>query len=168
MKAWHDAQTSGNNNWTGVTAGIVYRADPGPTIETWALASDRQPHFFHALEHQMAAFEAEHLSALRDVRINYVLPLEDCSVSSFLTEHRTMSQLLIEAIPHLKECFGEDAIFGLRILVDEAGSRTLYAVVMWPGAVIDVRNALCRFDETWWLAHSRQAAGHLVFTYELV
>jgi hypothetical protein len=56
----------------------------------------------------------------------------------------------------------------LRAPIDESGSQTLYVVAMWPGNVRDVRQALARFDDAWWIAHSRQASGHLAFTYELV
>jgi hypothetical protein len=104
---------------------------------------------------------------LEEVRRHFVLP-SDASVVTFLNEHRTIAQMLVESAPHLRDAFGAETTFTLRAPIDEAGSRTLYAVAMWPGEVRDVRSALARFDETWWIAHSRQAEGFLAFTYELV
>jgi hypothetical protein len=117
-------------------------------------------------ERQMAAFASQHEAVLNDVRKHYVLPA-DSSVVNFLTEHRTIPQILLEAAPQLKTCFGAEAVFSLRAPIDEAGSRTLYAVAMWPGKLQHAREALARFDNAWWIARSRQASGYLVFTYEL-
>ena len=122
---------------------------------------------WNALEQQMAEFAAQHEAAVRKLRKHYVLPA-DASVLDFLTEHRTIPQVLLEALPELKTCFGGNTVFHLRAPVDEAGSRTLYAVAMWPGEVADARNALARFDDAWWLSRAGQTAGRLTFTYELV
>ena len=84
-----------------------------------------------------------------------------------ITEHRSIPQTLLEAAGHLKECFGAGTIFKLRQTVDEAGSRTLHAAVIWPGRVGDARAALSKFDD-WWLARPRPGAGYLTFTHELV
>ena len=92
----------------------------------------------------------------------------DSSVSTFLSQHPGISAILLDAIPHLKKHFGASAIFSLSAPVDEAGMRSLCAVVIWPGNIRDVRNALDRFDKDWWLSQSRMAYGHLVFTYELI
>ena len=110
---------------------------------------------------------AEQNSALNDLQRSFVLPT-DSSVSRFLSEHRTISQILLESVAHLKTCFSVDSLFHLRAPIDESGSQTLYAVIKWPGTLEDVRRALDRFDDTWWLAHSRQSSGYLCFTYELV
>ena len=107
------------------------------------------------------------LVALDELRKHYVLP-SDSSVSTFLAQHRGISAILLDAIPQLKKYFGALAIFSLSTSVDEAGMRSLYAVVIWPGKIRDVRNALDRFDEDWWLTHSHSASSYLVFTYELV
>ena len=120
-----------------------------------------------SVEKQMAEFAAQHEAVLNEVRKYYALPAES-SVRDFLTEHRTLPYILLEAVPQLKTYFGAAAIFSLRTPTDDAGSRTLYAVVMWPGKSRDVRQALARFDDSWWIAHSRQASGYLAFTYELM
>jgi len=77
-------------------------------------------------------------------------------------------QLLLEAVPHLKTCFGTNVVVSLRVPIDEGGSRCLYAVAMWPARLRDVKNALGRFDHEWWLGRANQAAGDLTFTYELI
>jgi hypothetical protein len=101
------------------------------------------------------------------VHKHYLLPAGD-SVLNYLTDHPATIHILVEAAPRLKQYFGNSTIFGLRTLVDEAGIRTLYVVVVWPEEIDAVRNALGRFDDEWWLAHSRQPSEYIVFTYELV
>ncbi len=120
-----------------------------------------------AIPGRKRGFEAEHDSALEELRRKFILP-PDPSVVTFLNDHRTLPQILLEAADHLRAYFGADTIFNLRAPIDESGARTLYAVVMWPGTVSAVREALARFDDEWWIAHSRQASGYLTFTYELV
>jgi hypothetical protein len=119
------------------------------------------------MEKQMADFAAEHDAALNEVCRYFVLPA-DSSVSAFLSGHRTLPQTLLEAVPQLRACFGAEAVFNLRAPIDESGSQSLYAVAMWSGNVPDVRQALARFDDAWWIEHSRQTSGCLSFTYELV
>jgi len=108
---------------------------------------------------------AQHEAVANEVRKHYAA---DSSVLSFLSEHRSIPQILLGAAPQLKACFGADTVFDLRAPIDEAGSRTLYAVVMWPGKSQDARDALAKFDNDWWMARAGQAAGYLTFTYELV
>jgi hypothetical protein len=115
----------------------------------------------------MAEFTAEHAAALNEVRRYFVLPA-DSSVATFLSGHRTIPQVLLEAVVHLRACFAAGAVFNLRAPIDESGSQTLYVVAMWAGKVRDVRQALAKFDDAWWVAHSRRASGNLAFTYELV
>ena len=117
------------------------------------------------LEKQVVEFAKR--DVLNDVRRHYMLPA-DSSVADFLTTHRSIPQILLAAVPQLKSCFGVNAVFHLRAPIDESGARILYAIALWPGKLSDVRAALARFDNQWWLAHSPQANGYLVFTYELV
>jgi hypothetical protein len=119
-----------------------------------------------SFENQMVGFAAEHEDLIRQIRTRYIIA--DTSVLEFLRGHRTLPPLLVQAIPYIDECFGASAVFSLRAPLDEWGAQTLYAVAMWPGEISDVRTALERFDERWWIASARQAAGNLTFTYELV
>lgn len=119
------------------------------------------------LKRQMADSAAKPVAALDEVRRCFVMP-SDSSVSTFLSAHRAIPQILLEAEAHLKACFGRGVVLSLRAPVDASGSQTLYVVAMWSGNVRDARQALASFDDTWWMAHARQASGYLAFTYELV
>jgi hypothetical protein len=115
----------------------------------------------------MEEYASQYQAVLEELRKYYVLRT-DSSIRDFLNSHRTIPQILLEAAPQLRAFFGANAVFTLRASIDEAGSRTLYAVVMWPGATQDARNVLATFDNQWWIARAGQASGHLTFTYELV
>lgn len=163
MNGYLGNQTSGNH-WPAPTSANAYHEFqefntlPGPRQGDAILAD---------FEQQMFRFDHEHDAKTAEIRKHYVLP-SSSSVLAFLVDHRTISDLLLEAVPSIRKHFGSDAVFHLRVPADESGSRTLYAVAVWSGEALDVRNALERFDDTWWIAHSRQASGYLVFTYELV
>jgi len=60
---------------------------------------------FESREAQMAESAARHEGALAEVRKHYALPA-DSSVRDFLTEHRALPYLLLEALPQLKATFG--------------------------------------------------------------
>jgi hypothetical protein len=121
----------------------------------------------YAEEHLIGIAEPERQAAIDEVVKLYRTP-KDASVAAFLQEHGTIPELLLQAAPKLKKYFG-DATLMLRAPVDEDGSQTLYAVVLWPGEVSEVRHALDKFDDNWWLANSgHDDAGSLSFTYELV
>jgi hypothetical protein len=120
----------------------------------------------YAEEHLSVFAEPEPKAAIDEVARHYRTP-KDTSVATFLQEHRTIPDLLLQAAPNLKKYFG-DAALTLRAPVDEDGSQTVYAVVLWPGDVTEVRHALDQFDDNWWLANSGPDAGSLSFTYELV
>lgn len=128
-------------------------------------APQQESAIFSHLEQEMAALDAEYKAAMDGIRKNYIL---NDSVCDLLHLHRGLPHLLLEAMPHLRECFGDSTVFILRAPVNEDGSQTLYAVVLWPGDVAEVRHALDKFDDSWWLANSGHAASSLSFTYELV
>ncbi|HME08151.1 MAG TPA: hypothetical protein VKG25_13940 [Bryobacteraceae bacterium] len=163
MNAQDQRQESGNNSIQ--TTPKVFHDE----VFGWSGLPQRpaQGASLFPIPERMRGFQAEHNSALKELRRKFILP-PDPSVVTFLTEHRTLPQILLEAADHLRAYFGADTIFNLRAPIDESGSRTLYAVVMWPGTVSAVKAALARFDDEWWIAHSRQASGYLTFTYELV
>jgi hypothetical protein len=163
VNAFQELQSSGIH-WPDRSPTWLYQ--PFQAAPRWPEPGQRAASF-EGIEKQMAEFAARHEAILNDVRKHYVLPA-DASVRVFLTEHRAIPQILLEAAPQLKASFGGNAVFNLRAPIDEAGSRTLYAVVMWPGKLRDVRDALTKFDNDWWMARAGQAAGYLTFTYELV
>ena len=127
----------------------------------------RQVSFLLDIESQMAEADAEHFARLGEVKKLYIFP-RGLSTGQFLSEHRTIPQLLLTAAPFLKDCFGENTLLTLRTRSDESGWETLYAVAMWPGSAKDAHTALDKFDDLWWVENSRESAGRLTFTYELV
>ena len=162
MNAYQDVQTSGIQ-WREPAAPFLYQPfQERPLGEH----PEQPPAGFELLERQMAEFAAEHKAKLDDVRRHYTLP-SDSSVEEFIAAHRAVPQILLAAVPHLKACFGGETIFDLRAPLDESGSRTLYAVAVWPGPSEGARRGLARFDESWWMERASQAGGCLTFTYEL-
>jgi hypothetical protein len=115
----------------------------------------------------MQAATDQHRADISALRQSFIFQT-DAAVTSFLSDHRSIPQLLLQAVPYLHRCFGADKIPSLRIDSDEAGSRILYAVVPWECSVREARVALKSFDDQWWMAHAFQALGRLTFTYELV
>ncbi len=163
MNGYLGSQTSGND-WPEPVPVMVYQ----DFQESGALPSPkRRAQILADFEDEMVHFENEHNVIINDVRRNFVLPTNS-SVEGFFNDHRTIPQLLLQAVPHVKRYFGADVVFNLRVPIDESGSQTLYAVAMWPGTLKDVRRALEQFDDAWWIANSRKASGYLTFTYELV
>ena len=163
MNAYQELQSSGIDWSSSPTARnyeLLQAAPRWPESLQRAALAER-------LRQQMAESVAQDEAALNEVCKHYVLPT-DASVRDFLTKHRGIPEILLEATPYLKLHFGGNAVFNLRRPIDEAGSRTLYAVAMWPGELRDVRDALARFDSDWWMPRAGQAAGYLTFTYELV
>jgi hypothetical protein len=164
MNAYQEPQTSGNL-WPPPVP--VFMLDQ-PLHQAPVRAKPIEGNtIFDDFEKQMAAYTAEHDAMIREMLLHFVMPT-DSSVTKFLSEHRSIAPLLLQAVPHLESCFGADAVFNLRAPTDESGSRTLYSVAMWPGKAQDVRNALAKFDRDWWMSHAGQAAGLLTFTYELI
>jgi hypothetical protein len=157
------SQTSGND-WTETPAAMLYHGFQ-ETAQNYVPRV--QLATFVDLEQQMARFEADHEALIVEIGRHYVMPAKSPVLDVFRS-YRTIPQLLIEAVPRLWESFGIDAVFNLRVLIDESGSRTLYAVAMWAGSAKDVSIALDQFEDGWWILNSRQASGILTFTYELV
>ncbi|MBZ5727924.1 MAG: hypothetical protein LAP87_23385 [Acidobacteriia bacterium] len=158
MNAYQQLPRQGTN-WE-VRTGLLY--PPIQAVPRWAEPRQRSP-IFEGGDKQWAEFAAQHEAVLNEVRRLYVMAA-DSSVATFLTEHRALPSILLEAAPQLRACFGTKAVLTLRVPIDDSGSQTLYAVAMWPGNVRDVRNALEKFDETWWIKHSLLASGYLTLT----
>ena|ERR1022692_2334118 len=104
---------------------------------------------------------------VKELKKRYVFT-SNRNVQEFLQNHRSLPHILIDAEPHLKDCFGSDSVLNLEVLIDEDGSRSLYAVVLWRGEAELAESALAKFDDSWWLDKSREASGFLTITYELV
>jgi hypothetical protein len=162
LNAYQEVQTSGIV-WSDNSPSLLNHPF-GSRLERLLLQQNLP--VIESLKGQMADFAAHYQDSLVEVSKHFVLP-SDSSVRTFLAEHRILPSLLLGSVPHLKRHFGSSAVLTLRARVDEAGSRTLYAVVMWSGKLSDAVNALATFDREWWMARAGQAGGYLTFTYEL-
>jgi hypothetical protein len=87
-------------------------------------------------------------------------------VQSFLSNHRSATSILIDALPQLQKWFGNDVAFVLETTREDNEQAILYAVTIWRGAAEGAVAALEHFDESWWLDQPTQGLA-LTFTYEL-
>jgi hypothetical protein len=158
-----DYQQTSGNDWSTVRTGLLYHEfqetgdAPAPRLQ---LAD-----FIH-LEEQMVRFQADHEALISELRKHYILE-SGPSVEEFFRNHRTLPQLLNQAVPILRLRFG-DTVFILRVTADEYGWQTLYVVAIWPGKAHDALAAIDEFEDAWWIANSHSASGSLNFTYQLV
>jgi hypothetical protein len=157
-----DSQVSGNT-WNQPPIPMAYQEFQQSVIRT---EPPLQYDFLRDVERQMAAFDADHRALVDEIRKSYVLP-KDSSVTEFLDAHRTIPALLIRAVPHLREYFG-NTVFALRATSDEYGWQSLYADAIWPGDAHDAVVAIDQFEDAWWIANSHEGLGNLTFTYRLV
>ena len=88
-------------------------------------------------------------------------------VAPFIEDHR-LRGLLLHALAPLNAVFGEKTLKTLKLVRDDEGFEALFCLVMTTGEMESERQALRRFDEQWWLAHTRQAQGKLNFDFELI
>jgi hypothetical protein len=158
-----DNQTSGND-W--VVPNHVMLHERMQSVAANTPVARVQHSFIRDLETQMQQFEQDYQAAIAELRRSYVLPA-DSSVLDFLSDHRALPQLLIEAAPHLKRYFA-NTVFNLRAESDEYGWQNLYADAMWAGDARDAVRHLEQFEDGWWLQNCRPARGVLTFTYRLV
>lgn len=162
MNGVFDKQTSGND-WTQVIGAMLHEREQDQIAP---VSPKRQRHILHDLEQQMVRHEQEHITMVEEVARNFAVP-RDNSVQNFLSAHRVLPQFLIQALPHLREHFG-NVVFALRATSDEYGWQRLYVDALWPGDSIEAFRAIDRFQDAWWIANSHMTAGHLTFTYRLV
>jgi hypothetical protein len=165
MNAYQEVVQTRGQDWGLVATGArVYRQSRPTSAGIIDRTLGRSP--FEEYEKQMQPATAGHQASLREIRKFFVFR-NDTAVMCFLQDHRTIPQLLLEALPHLNKHFGAQTVFALKTLTDEDGSRELYAAAMWPGNAGKAIEALDNFNESWWIEKSRAAGGRLNFTYEL-
>jgi hypothetical protein len=121
--------------------------------------------FFVKLEDQMERFGQAQVDAVRQIEAFYTIR-NGAEVKEFLESHKLVTQVLAEAIDHLKKHF-EGCMFSLRLKTDEYDDQMLYAAAAWKKEPKKVVSALNAFDDEWWLANSYPAGRHLSFTYDL-
>ncbi len=164
MTAYPETQTSGHQ-WPQHTGQMTHEGFQAQG--SVADCSQWQAMAIAHLEPQISSSSLNEDGFLKELRRCFIVQNEP-SVVAFLSDHRAISQLLLESVKPLIFFFGRDTMFVLRVRVDETGSGTLYVVAMWSNDVQSARDALSRFDDEWWATHSRLGSGRLGFTYELV
>lgn len=151
------------SNWGPIVPGMIeYGTQEIPSVPNQISTIS----ILAKLEDQMVSFESEHRSAVAELARNYIFS-QETSVEEFLRSHRTLPQLLVAALPYLRQQFGS-IVFSLRTVSDEYGWQTMFVDALWPGLAADALAALDRFEDEWWIANSSAAAGCLNFTYRLV
>jgi hypothetical protein len=162
MNGVFNKQTS-DNDWSPVVGAMLHEREQDRMSPVAPL---RQQHILDDLEQQMTRHQQEHVTIVNEIARNFAMP-RDNSVQEFLSSHRVLPQFLIQAMPHLREHFG-DVVFALRAASDEYGWQQLYVDALWPGDSTEAFLAIDRFQDAWWIANSQKTAGQLTFTYRLV
>ena len=162
MNGVFDKQTSGNE-WAPTIPAMLHQQQQEKLPED---LPRQQNLLFENLERQMAAYEVEYQAMIAEVVRSYVMPRND-SVLNFLSTHRSIASLLLQALPRLQQYLPE-TIFALRASADDDGWQTLCVDAIWRGNARDAFAGLDRFEDAWWVANSHMGAGHLIFTYRLV
>ena len=116
---------------------------------------------------EIEQIRSENKSILSSLLSLYVFE-DETSVRSFLEDHPSVTNLLLEAVPFLRESFGDGVILQLQIPPDEDLPLTIYAVALWEGALEGARAALRKFDDAWWTANGHRALGRIVIDYQLI
>lgn len=124
------------------------------------------PDALNEYEQEMARFTMEQAADLEKLKREYVF--EDVAVTeSFIRNHRSIVEVLLDAVPHLRRCFGSETTLKIGVVFEDAGPTTASAVALWKGPLASARESLAKFDESWWLENVKRARGRILFDYEL-
>jgi hypothetical protein len=154
-----------------LTPSFSEQRSEGATLWNFQEAIQRKPPKRSGLvafdENNMALQAREILEGeLTDLKMSYGFPADE-HITEFLIDHPSIRSALREAVPHLREFFGQEGIFNLQLHPEEDDSEMLYAIAVWHGAVHLAAQALAAFEEHWWLDHMIPATAELAFTYEV-
>lgn len=89
-------------------------------------------------------------------------------VQAFLRPRPTSIALLAEASAHIDEAFGQGRTKIVRLVYDDSGATSVFGIVAWPESLEAGREALARFDQSWWLRNCNRADGAVNFNIELI
>ena len=96
----------------------------------------------------------------------YYIVSDKEQVLSELHEHRYLCDLLLGAVPHLRQAFGE-SLLRLTVGADDEDSAVKVSVP-WRGTLEAAEGCLRAFDDSWWLDNCAKSNGYLVFDIELL
>jgi hypothetical protein len=151
-------QTSGNV-WT-VSQQVYHRQRP--------VSNDSHAEQFDFAELAAEiAQQREPARVLAELRREYIFA-DQAAVQAYVTNNRAVAAILLEAVPHLRACFGTGISLTLDTLAEDGPTRSIYALALWNGDRQKARVALSVFDETWWKKNLKRAAGKVVVDYELI
>lgn len=162
---------TGNSNYSaGLFATFAGRSiDAGrsvvPAQETLA-ATSLFSDALNGFEQEMKRFTAEQARDFERLKREYVFE-DPAATENFLTKHRSLVEVLIDAVPHMRRCFGGEITLKIRVVFEDAGPTTVSAVALWEGTLNSATESLAQFDESWWLDNVKRARGRIVFDYEL-
>ena len=167
MNAYQDAVQTSGSSWTAANH-ISVRAYRRHQAIPMLLAREA-PLEMQQLEvygKQLEEVFNMHQEQLAELRKTFVF--ENASaVASFMRDHRTAPQILLEAIPQLRKHFGSTTVFMLRTRIEEDGYRELHVLAKWPGNARAAMNALDSFNKDWWISNFQASGRQFHFTYEL-
>ncbi len=90
-------------------------------------------------------------------------------VQTFLREHASLVNVLLEALPRVAHRFGQASQIALEVVADpEDHDRKLFAFILTAlpaEAALELRD---QFDNEWWLDASERAQGQLIFDVEFI
>jgi hypothetical protein len=135
-------------------------------LSFWEDAVESESNLWANYEQQMTKFAAEQRRQVERLSKNYVFD-DGERVRSFLQNHRALSEILLEAAPELRRCFGDEIMLQLQVPCEEGLPGVIYGIVIWKGDVRTARVALQQFDDSWWMAATKKASGRIVFDYQL-
>jgi hypothetical protein len=118
-------------------------------------------------ELQMMQYVKDQEAKFQELRREYILLHDLNNLESYLRDHSALVDVLLDAVPHLKACFGDNLILQIRLADDEETSKTVCATILWRKDPASARAALNSFDESWWIDNVKRASGKVVFDYEL-
>jgi hypothetical protein len=135
--------------------------------QPWRKPPQREGGASESLAHTHVFWEQSYNQIAADIdelKAGYIFR-NAAAIVDFVSRHRTVAHVLSNALPQLKQSFGEDVVFNLEVIREDDDSSSVYAIVVWRGPAEGAEAALEDFDERWWLNQAPQPG--LTFTYEL-
>lgn len=156
------AEQATGSNWDPIIQSMLHESTQPAAIPTESF----QKTIFDSIKQQISDHDVEFSGVIRDLRRTYIFA-DSAGVETFIRYHRALGAILLEAVPALREYFGQDAQLALDIPSEDGAPRTINAVALWRGDRTEARTALRRFDDNWLMPNIKKAGGRIVFDFEL-
>jgi hypothetical protein len=150
---WYERQQA-----MGLPPNIVF----GPDVRSYAGIV-----FSPVCHYDQAQPKRNLVAQLRSLQQHYTILGSDHLITEVLEGESALSALLIEAVRHLKNAFGEPRIIQVRAQFSDDETMLKVAVQLPADFEEDPEQALASFDEEWWLSNCQRSGGALVFDYEI-